>query len=137
MTAFTWAVFTYKIQESTVSFFPFWPTASHRTPPERRRLLGPRGGGLSYRLAPETPEVHYLLQKQSSLLDTSLLWLDLQPLLLIKGISISALKIFLTASIFNTELRPQVCPSEVLDLREVPPHETVLSRCLGGFVFLH
>lgn len=123
------AVFACKIHESTVSFFSFWTTASHRTPHECRPLLGVVGSLTG--CPQETPEVHYLLQKRSSLLDTSLLWLDLQPLLLIKGISISVLKFFLTASIFNTQLRPQVCPSEVLDLRDVTPHKTGLSQCSG------
>lgn len=68
---------------------------------------------------------------------TSLLWLAMQQLLSIKGISIRLLKtLFLTASIFNTEvsqLRPHVClvGSAIPDislLRQLVPCSAVHAR---------
>ena len=67
----------------------------------------------SQTLPGKSPEMAFFAQEIVLSPWTSLLWLAMQQLLSIRGISIRSLKtLFLTASIFNTEvsqLRPHVC----------------------------
>lgn len=82
---------------------------------ERLLVTGPRlnTDPRSQTLPGKSPEMAFFAQEIVLSPWTSLLWLAMQQLLSIKGISIRSLKtLFLTASIFNTEvsqLRPHVC----------------------------